>query len=106
MSTCSTHVLDATLGQPAAGVVVLLRTADGTSLGAAKTDVGGRARFDADLRPGDHELTFDTGTWFGDQGRDTFYPGVTLSFTVAEGEPHYHVALLLSPFAYSTYRGS
>ncbi len=106
MSTCSTHVLDATLGRPAAGVVVVLAGADGTQLGAAKTDVGGRARFDADLQPGDHELTFDTGSWFAAEGRDTFYPGVTLAFTVTEDEPHYHVALLLSPYAYSTYRGS
>jgi 5-hydroxyisourate hydrolase len=106
MSSCSTHVLDATLGRPAAAIVVQLSSADGTPLGAAKTDVGGRARFDADLQPGDHQLTFDTGSWFSEQGRETFYPGVTLSFTVAEGEPHYHVALLLSPFSYSTYRGS
>lgn len=106
MSTCSTHVLDATLGRPAAGVVVLLATADGRSVGAANTDVGGRARFEADLEPGAYELTFDTGSWFAEQGRDTFYPRVTLSFTVTAGEPHYHVALLLSPYAYSTYRGS
>ena len=106
MSTCSTHVLDATHGRPAAGVVVVLAAADGTSLGAANTDVGGRARFDADLRPGDHQLTFETGAWFAEQGRETFYPGVTLRFTVAEGEPHYHVALLLSPYSYTTYRGS
>ena len=106
MSTCSTHVLDATLGRPAAGVFVQLLSADGTRLDAANTDVGGRARFDAELQPGDHQLTFDTGSWFSDQGRETFYPGITLSFTVTEGEPHYHVALLLSPFSYSTYRGS
>lgn len=106
MSSCSTHVLDATLGRPAGGVAVRLSTADGTPLEAATTDAGGRVRFDADLRPGDHQLTFDTGSWFAEQDRDTFYPSVTLSFTVAAGEPHYHVALLLSPFSYSTYRGS
>ena len=106
MSTCSTHVLDAALGRPAVGVVVLLATADGTPLGAATTDVGGRARFDVDLQAGDHQLTFDTGSWFADQGRDSFFPGVTLRFTVADGEPHYHVALLLSPYSYTTYRGS
>lgn len=106
MSTVSTHVLDAALGQPAAGVVVILRGADGTQLGAASTDVGGRARFDVQVGAGDHELVFGTGQWFAEQGRATFFPAVTLAFSVAEGEPHYHVALLLSPFAYTTYRGS
>lgn len=106
MSTCSTHVLDSTLGRPAAGVGVVIATADGTQLGAADTDVGGRARFEVDLEAGSYELTFDTGSWFAGQGRETFYPTVTLSFKVVEGEPHYHVALLLSPFSYTTYRGS
>lgn len=106
MSTCSTHVLDAALGRPAAGVAVQLVDADGTPLEDAHTDVDGRARFDVDLPAGDHQLTFDTGTWFAEQGRDSFYPAVTLRFTVAEGEPHYHVALLLSPYSYTTYRGS
>jgi 5-hydroxyisourate hydrolase len=106
MSTCSTHVLDAALGQPAAGVVVLLRGADGDQLAAATTDAGGRARFDTDLPPGDHELLFGTGQWFAEQGRETFFPAVTLSFTVVEGQPHYHVSLLLSPYSYTTYRGS
>ena len=106
MSTCSTHVLDATLGRPAANVVVLLATTDGDRLGAASTDVGGRARFDADLEPGEYELTFATGDWFKAQDRPTFYPAVTLAFNVVEDEPHYHVALLLSPYSYTTYRGS
>jgi 5-hydroxyisourate hydrolase len=106
MSTCSTHVLDAALGRPAAGVPVALSTADGTRLAATATDGDGRVRFDADLEPGDHTITFATGSWFAEQGRDTFFPSVTLGFTVAEGEPHYHVALLLSPFSYTTYRGS
>ena len=106
MSTCSTHVLDATYGRPAAGVVVRLSTADGTALDAGATDAGGRVRFEVELGPGDHRLSFDTGTWFAEQGRDTFYPAVDLTFAVAEDEPHYHVALLLSPFSYSTYRGS
>ncbi|MEZ0578348.1 hydroxyisourate hydrolase [Nocardioides sp. MH1] len=106
MSTVSTHVLDAALGRPAAGVVVILRSADGTQLDAATTDVGGRARFDVAVPTGDHELLFGTGQWFAEQDRETFFPAVTLSFTVTDGQPHYHVALLLSPFAYTTYRGS
>ena len=106
MSSCSTHVLDATLGRPAAGVLAILKTAVGGQVGAANTDAGGRAQFEADLEPGDYELVFDTGSWFTEQGRETFFPAVNLSFTVVEGEPHYHVALLLSPFSYTTYRGS
>ncbi|KAA1418996.1 hydroxyisourate hydrolase [Nocardioides humilatus] len=106
MSTVSTHVLDAALGQPAAGVVVILRGADGAQLGAASTGVDGRARFEVDVPAGHHELLFGTGQWFEEQGRETFFPAVNLSFSVADDEPHYHVALLLSPFAYTTYRGS
>ncbi len=106
MSTCSTHVLDAALGRPAAGVVVVLSAADGTQVGAATTDVGGRARFDADLEAGAYQLIFATGDWFAGQDRSTFYPVVALSFTVDEAESHYHVALLLSPYSYTTYRGS
>ncbi|PWN02286.1 hydroxyisourate hydrolase [Nocardioides silvaticus] len=106
MSTCSTHVLDAARGRPASGVFVTLSDADGNQIGAATTDVGGRARFDPDLGPGVYELTFATGQWFEEQDRETWYPVVTLPFTVVEGETHYHVALLLSPFAYTTYRGS
>lgn len=106
MSTCSTHVLDAALGRPATGVFITLSDADGKQIGAATTDVGGRARFDQQLGPGIYELTFATGPWFEEQGRETWYPVVTLAFTVEEGESHYHVALLMSPFAYTTYRGS
>lgn len=106
MSTCSTHVLDAAMGRPASGVVALLTAADGARLAAETTDADGRARFDVDLEPGDYELVFATGDWFADQGRSTFFPAVRLSFAVAEGEPHYHVALLLSPYSYTTYRGS
>ena len=106
MSTCSTHVLDSALGRPASGVFVTLSDTGGTQIGAATTDVGGRARFDPNLEPGIYELTFATGPWFAEQDRETWYPVVTLAFTVAEGESHYHVALLLSPYAYTTYRGS
>lgn len=85
---------------------MILSAADGSQVGAASTDSGGRARFDAALAPGSYELMFATGDWFAGQDRDTFFPAVTLSFVVVEGEPHYHVALLLSPFSYTTYRGS
>jgi 5-hydroxyisourate hydrolase len=103
-STVSTHVLDAALGRPAAGMAVRLERADGSVLAEARTDADGRV---ADLGPaggGIHRLVFDTGEWFAAAGRETFYPAVVVTITVGEG--HHHVPLLLSPYAYSTYRGS
>jgi 5-hydroxyisourate hydrolase len=108
MTTLSTHVLDAVSGTPAADVpVVLERQGDGgwTRLAAATTDADGRSRAFPELDPGVHRLVFDTGAWFAAAGRSGFYPEVAISFSVT-GDPHYHVPLLLSPFAYSTYRGS
>ena len=106
--TISTHVLDAALGCPAAGVAVRLEDATGSALGEAVTDDDGRV---ADLAPGslavgDYRLRFDTGGYFAASGRDAFYPEVVVAFTVADAAERYHVPLLLSPFAYSTYRGS
>jgi len=103
-TSVSTHVLDAALGRPAVGLEVTLTLPDGSTK-TGRTDTDGRARVDADLAGGVHTFTFATGPWFAAQQRDTFYPQVTVSFTVTEGE-HHHVALLLSPFAYTTYRGS
>ncbi len=105
MSTCSTHILDAALGRPAAGVVVLLSTADGSTERSA-TDADGRVRFETHLGAGEHRITFATGDWFAARGRDTFFPTVTLGFATDDGQPHYHVALLLSPYSYTAYRGS
>ena len=104
MSTFSTHVLDAVLGRPAAGIDLVLTTPDGSAV-AARTDADGRARVDADLAAGVHSVRFDTGAWFAAQQRETFHPAVTVTFSMVAGE-HHHVALLLSPFAYTTYRGS
>ncbi|WP_110182101.1 hydroxyisourate hydrolase [Nocardioides solisilvae] len=104
-ATCSTHVLDAARGRPAAGLRVALADAAGRTLVEAVTDADGRVRFDADLEPGMHALGFETGAWFAADGRDCFHPHVDVAFTAADGE-HHHVALLLSPFAYTTYRGS
>lgn len=109
MTTCSTHVLDAALGRPAAGLTVRLTTRSGTPVATAETDDDGRIRFDIELDAaaddGEHRLTFSTGAWFAAQRRDTFHPEITVSFTVTDGE-HHHVAVLLSPYAYTTYRGS
>jgi len=105
MTTVSTHVLDAVLGRPAAGITVVLGTAAGVPVAEGVTDPDGRIRYDAELAPGDHRLTFATGAWFAAQDRATFHPEVSVAFTAVEGE-HHHVALLLSPFSYTTYRGS
>jgi len=106
----STHVLDAVTGDPAAGVpVVLAHRVDGvwTDLTTASTDADGRVRELAPdgLAAGDHRLVFDTASWFAAGGATGFYPEVAVTFTVSQ-ERHYHVPLLLSPYAFSTYRGS
>lgn len=107
MATLSTHVLDTSRGRPAAGVRVALQTTTGEHLADAVTDDDGRAAgIGADgLERGDYRLRFDTGAWFAGQGLSGFYPEVLVTFTVADDE-HLHVPLLLSPYGYSTYRGS
>jgi 5-hydroxyisourate hydrolase len=111
MSTLSTHVLDAASGQPAAGVWVALHRRDGDGwepLGEAVTDDDGRAR---DLAPGEvgagvYRLVFATGEYFAATGQAGFFPEVPVVFEITDTGRHYHVPLLLSPFAFSTYRGS
>ncbi|MEV0298043.1 hydroxyisourate hydrolase [Nocardia sp. NPDC050710] len=105
MSTLSTHVLDAVRGVPAVGVEVALY-ARADRLDAATTDADGRiAGLGKALTPGAYRLVFGTGPYFAERGEPTFYPEVSIAFVVTE-ERHYHVPLLLSPFAFSTYRGS
>lgn len=104
MTTCSTHVLDVALGLPAVGMHVYLGGPDGV-IAEGSTDADGRVRFPAELGPGAHTITFETGEWFAAAGRATFFPAVGLAFTV-EADEHYHVPLLLSPYSYTTYRGS
>ena len=108
MSFISAHVLDAGAGIPAADVEIRLNAADGTALGAAQTDADGRVgELGPDtLPPGDYSVVFGTGKYFAARGQDCFHPVVEVRFTVAAGQPHYHIPLLLSPFAYTTYRGS
>lgn len=109
MSTLSTHVLDTSLGTPAAGVQVALERVDGgmESPSTATTDADGRARdiARAPLTVGAYRLRFDTADYFARTGRETFYPEVVVTFVVRD-DAHYHVPLLVSPFGYSTYRGS
>jgi 5-hydroxyisourate hydrolase len=102
----STHVLDAVLGWPAAGVAVRLFAGEDL-IADGVTDLDGRCRLTEDATgAGTHRLVFATGPWFAEQGREAFYPEVVLAFAVQEPADHHHVPLLLSPFAYSTYRGS
>jgi 5-hydroxyisourate hydrolase len=100
----TTHVLDAALGRPAEGMQVRLERADGTVVATAVTDSGGRVADLGEPEPGTHRLVFATGPWFAAAGRETFYPEVVVTVTLDGG--HVHLPLLLSPYAYSTYRGS
>lgn len=113
MSAITTHVLDLSRGCPGAGVPVRLdfRNADGSLqvVGRGETDQDGRLKTLAAglmLEAGTYCLTFDTQSYFERLGIDSFFPEVTISFFVRETSSHYHVPLLLSPFGYSTYRGS
>lgn len=105
--TLSTHVLDAVTGTPATGVAVTLTDTVGTRLATAATDADGRVKaLASDLTPGVYRLAFDTGSYFAAAGVPAFYPEVVIAFEVTDPAAHYHVPLLLSPYAYSTYRGS
>lgn len=111
MSTITTHVLDTGLGLPAAGVPVRLERLDGahyTELAAATTDTDGRVRElgSEQAEPGTYRLVFDTGAYFAEAGQTGFYPEVSVVFALDDPDRHHHVPLLLSPFGYSTYRGS
>ncbi|MFC7407103.1 hydroxyisourate hydrolase [Georgenia alba] len=107
-SHVTTHVLDTVRGGPAPGIRVTLSGADGGTIASGVTDDDGRvAQLGPErLEPGVYRVSFATGEYFGRQDVRTFYPSVTIDFVVEEGEDHYHVPCLLSPFAYSTYRGS
>jgi 5-hydroxyisourate hydrolase len=106
MSTLSTHVLDSVVGVPAVGIRAHVGNIADEVIDSGVTDADGRIRFGADLGAGVYSLTFETGAWFAEHGRETFFPVVGLAFEVDADRPHHHVALLLSPFAYTTYRGS
>jgi 5-hydroxyisourate hydrolase len=107
MSHLTTHVLDAATGAPASGIGVVLAHASGAVIAQGATDGDGRLALGPDtLTAGDYTLTFLTGPYFAAVGVETFYPHVAVTFRVQPGRAHYHVPLLLSPFAYSTYRGS
>jgi 5-hydroxyisourate hydrolase len=113
MSAITTHILDVARGRPAGGVPVLLEheaAGEWTEIGRGRTDADGRLKDlladDFALKAGRYRLTFDTAAYFSAQQTESFYPAVTVAFIVRDAAQHYHVPLLLSPYGYSTYRGS
>lgn len=114
MSTISTHILDTAKGSPAAGVHVVLQIQNSdeswTQLAEAWTDDDGRVKpfflVETHLEAGIYRLVFDTDSYFSTLEVDAFYPQVSVIFKVHDSPQHYHVPLLISPFGYSTYRGS
>lgn len=112
MKSISTHVLDVSKGKPAQGVPVVIERKEGeffNRLKSAKTDADGRVKdlvAEGKLVEGTYRITFDTSAYFGAQDIEGFYPEASIIFVVKDAEAHYHVPLLLSPFGYSTYRGS
>jgi len=114
MSAITTHVLDLALGRPARGVQVKLEVLQPggkwVALAERKTDDDGRVKDlleqGARLDAGIYRLTFLTGLYFNELGVRTFYPEIPVQFEIRDASQHHHVPLLLSPFGYSTYRGS
>ncbi|HEU4927101.1 MAG TPA: hydroxyisourate hydrolase [Vicinamibacterales bacterium] len=113
MSAITTHVLDTARGVPAAGVSVVLERQHEEEwhvIGRGQTDADGRQRAlmpeAGSAPPGVYRLRFDTGAYFEALSLPTFFPQVTVTFEIPDGEAHHHVPLLLSPYGYTTYRGS
>lgn len=107
----STHVLDTSTGRPASGVQLELHALHGSTwklVHSTCTDADGRARglSNGPLVAGDYRLQFATSAWFAKQGTECFFPSVIIEFRLSDTQRHHHVPLLLSPFGYSTYRGS
>ena len=110
MSQLTTHVLDTALGRPAVGMPVVLSSlvaGEWALVDSGVTDDDGRARSlgPSSVAPGTYRFVFDTASYFAATERASFLPEVVVVFDVVDGS-HYHVPVLLSPFAYSTYRGS
>ena len=116
MPPLTTHVLDTALGKPAAGLAIKLeiQSAEDKSwsdVGAGVTNGDGRLEAslipeEAGLQASVYRITFDTEGYCTATGRECFYPEVSVVFRITAPGDHYHVPLLLSPFGYSTYRGS
>ncbi len=112
MRSVSTHILDTTFGKPAAGVPVALeKKSEGVweKAGGGMTDQDGRIRDlvpEGKLEAAIYRITFDTTAYYNLQAMECFYPEVSVVFQIRDIESHYHVPLLVSPYGYSTYRGS
>lgn len=114
MSTISTHILDTALGKPADAVNVILELQNAdeswTTLSEAWTDDDGRVKpfflVETHLDAGVYRLVFDVESYYSRLDTDSFYPQVTVVFRIGDTQQHYHVPLLISPFGFSTYRGS
>ena len=113
MSGITTHVLDTSRGAPAAGLdLELAREVDGgfTVIDAGPTDGDGRRTVleatDGRVPEGTYRLRFETAAWFARQETACFHPHVDIVFRITDGTAHHHVPLLLSPYGYTTYRGS
>jgi 5-hydroxyisourate hydrolase len=113
MSQITTHVLDISIGRPASGVPVMLEMekAGGgwKELNRGATDGDGRLGdliAHGSLKEGTYRLTFDTRAYFSGRKMEALYPQVSIVFEVRRASEHYHIPLLLSPYSYSTYRGS
>jgi 5-hydroxyisourate hydrolase len=113
MSPITTHVLDTARGKPAAGVPVTLERKDASGafaqVGKGTTDADGRIKDlmpEGSLTAATYRITFDTGAYFASHQTKGFFPVASIVFEIEDLKSHYHVPLLLSPFGYSTYRGS
>ena len=108
----TTHVLDTSTGKPAANLAITLEkevVGEFIAFGSGVTNDDGRVSkplVESGWGAGVYRITFDTASYFEAQGKKAFYPVVKVVFEVTEPEGHHHVPLLLSPFGYSTYRGS
>ncbi len=111
MSTITTHVLDTALGQPATGVTISLEknSCEGwLAVAENVTDADGRIKdlTPEPLVPGHYRLTAKIGDYFAASGRDALYVSAQIDFTIPETGSHYHLPFLISPWSWSTYRGS
>lgn len=106
----SSHILDTNLGQPAVDVEVRLFNGEGKQLAKARTNQDGRVLVNdfglAHIEAGDYSIEFATQDYFAAQHIATFFPKAVIHFSITDATQHYHIPLLISPYAYSTYRGS
>jgi len=113
MSGISTHVLDTSIGRPAVGISVVLeiesRAGTWKQVGRGMSNVDGRITdllAPGSLAEATYRLTFDTEAYFRSRNVEAFYPNITIAFHVRDATERHHIPLLLSPYGYSTYRGS